>query len=270
MAKVNKETISSFLFGMERFRPSFFLGSANSLVLFARYLKESSNKSFWRPKAIISSAEVLTESDRHLVEEVFEAKVYDRYACREASVLASECSCHQGMHINAESIHLEFIRGNRKAKPGEVGEIIMTDLRNLAMPLIRYRIGDAGIPSDQSCRCGRGLPLMGMAAGRVTDFLVTSEGDLVSGCVLTVNLITKVPKLSQIQFYQDKVGKVLVKVVFRDTSVQDSVARLRELISHYLGKGTQIELLFVDEIPTEPSGKYRFTVSTLDPLQYVI
>ncbi len=269
MTRVNNRTIDAFLARMARYRPSFIMGYASALVLFARYLERHSEADFPRPRAIISSAEVLTSEDRALVERVYGCRVFDRYGCREASVLASECQEHRGLHVNAESVYMEFIRGGRPAKPGEVGEVVLTDLRNMAMPLIRYRIGDAGVPSGEACACGRGLPLMAMAAGRVTDFLVSAGGDLVSGIVLSTYLITKVPQLVQVQFRQEERGRITARVVLSGERGDESLSKLRGLMTDYLGSGTRLEVEEVDEIPREPSGKYRFTVSTLDPLSFI-
>lgn len=269
-SKVTHETMSEFIRSLSHYKPRHYLGYANSIVLFARYLKEKNLVGLIRPRSIISSAEVLTSEDRGLVESVFQCKVFDRYGCREASVLASECEAHNGMHMNAESVYLEFVRGYSHVGTGELGEILLTDLRNLAMPLIRYRIGDAGIPTDGTCSCGRGLPMMQMAAGRVTDFIVTSDRKLVSGVVLSTYLITKIDGLKQVQFYQDRPGQVMAKIVASDRFTNSHNQTLRRLIADFLGEEMQVDFESVDAIPKEKSGKFRFTISTLDPLEYVI
>ena len=65
-----------------------------------------------------------------------------------------------------------------------MGAVLVTDLLNGAMPLIRYRIGDMAAWADGPCPCGRGLPRLERVAGRVTDFLVGADGRLVSGVYL--------------------------------------------------------------------------------------
>ena len=67
------------------------------------------------------------------------------------------------------------------AKPGELGQVLVTDLLNLAMPLIRYRIGDMAIYDETPCKCGRSLPRLKKVAGRVTDFLVGRRREISVG-----------------------------------------------------------------------------------------
>ena len=114
-------------------------------MLFARFLRERGIRAY-RPQSLVTSAEMLEEEDRRTLEEVFGCPVFNRYGCREVSVIASECPAHSGLHVNAECLLVEIETPSGPADPGEVGAILVTDLLNLAMPLIRYRIGDLGAP----------------------------------------------------------------------------------------------------------------------------
>ncbi len=155
---------------------------------------------------------MLEPSARTLIEEVFGCRVFNRYGCREVSVIASECAEHAGMHVMAEGLYVEVVRGDRPAQPGELGAVLVTDLLNLAMPLVRYRIGDMAAVEDGGCACGRGLPRLRTVEGRVTDFLVGTDGRLVSGAALTVCVVAKRPTLGQVQLWQDRPGRVLYKI----------------------------------------------------------
>ena len=64
---------------------------------------------------------------------------------------------------------------------GEMGEIVITDLNNYAMPLIRYRLGDLAVATDKICKCGRGLPLLGDIEGRTQSILVGNSNQYVPG-----------------------------------------------------------------------------------------
>jgi phenylacetate-CoA ligase len=128
-------------------------------------------------------------------------------------VIASECDHHEGLHINADNLYLEFVKDGKNVGPGGVGEILITDLRNFGMPLIRYKIEDTGSPSDRVCGCGRGLPLMGMVAGRVTDFIVTPEGKIVSGVALATYMITNIKGVGQVQLVQNEMSALKIKLI---------------------------------------------------------
>src|SRR5262249_29218268 len=137
---------------------------------------------------------------------VFGCRVFNRYGCREVSVIASECPEHDGLHTMAEGLFIEVVKGARPAQAGEIGSILVTDLFNRAMPLIRYRIGDLGAWEEGTCACGRGLPRLRSVAGRVTDFLVGADGRLVSGVFLATYLVAQRPSLGQVQIHQEKAG----------------------------------------------------------------
>jgi phenylacetate-CoA ligase len=114
-------------------------------------------------KAVYSTADPLSESDRSFLMSAFDCPVYDVYGAREVGIVSWQCSdCTPGlMHLNVETAVLELVAGGEGgAASGEVGDIVLTTLYNRAMPLIRYRIGDKSLPTDERCSCGRGLPLL--------------------------------------------------------------------------------------------------------------
>ena len=53
-----------------------------------------------------------------------------------------ECEAHDGHHVVAEGYIVEILRDGKPALPGEIGEVVITDLNNYCMPFLRYRIGD--------------------------------------------------------------------------------------------------------------------------------
>ena len=265
---MTKATMESFVKQLVRYKPQYYLAYANAISLFARYIEQTGGARFPLPRAIYTSAEVLTAENRELIERVFGCPVFDNYGCREVSTIASECEKHNGMHVNAESVLLEIIKDGKAVADGELGEIVVTDLHNRVMPLIRYRVGDAGVAMEQSCSCGRGLPMMRMAAGRTTDFIVTPEGALVSGVVLSTYLITKLKNIRQVRFVQKQVETLLIQLVPEGDQDIDS-GQVKQLAAQYLGNSIQVELEQVGAIEAEKSGKFRFTISELDPLKHV-
>ena len=268
-AVFNESDALAFNERLKSYRPRCILGYANALVVFALMLKEK-NVTAYSPFSIVSSAEMLPLESRKIIEDVFGCKVFNRYGSRETSVVASECDRHEGLHLMAEGLHVELVVDGRHAKPGEMGEIIVTDLLNLPMPLIRYRIGDMASWSDKPCSCGRGLPMLAGLSGRVTDFLVTDNGSLCSGASLTALVVAYRPTLMQIQIDQERQGEV----VFRIASGQgnpvpdDDLDFIRAKSNIYLGKGTKVEFEFVDEIPKTASGKSLFSISKAAPYQF--
>src|SRR5262249_42787201 len=111
--------LAHFHEALKRFRPKVILAYAGAIVLFARYLQARQAMPY-QPRAIVTSAEVLEPANRALVEEVFGCRVFNRYGCREVSVIASECPEHDGLHTMAEGLFIEVVKGARPAQAGEI------------------------------------------------------------------------------------------------------------------------------------------------------
>ncbi|MDR1965059.1 MAG: hypothetical protein LBQ50_14905 [Planctomycetaceae bacterium] len=249
---------------LKRYQPPVLLAYANALSLFASFLKQR-GVSVYQPKGMITSAEVLRPEDRSLIEEVFGAPVFNRLGCREFSVIASECEQHCGMHIMAEGLYIELVRGSRHTEPGEPGEILVTDLLNEAMPMIRYRLGDTATWLSGTCSCGRSLPRIVNVSGRGTVVIGGMDGRFCSGVALATFIVSKRPSFCQIQIIQEERGRILYRVgCGHDKPLQQNdLDFLREQTELYLGKGIKIDYEYVDSIPHEASGKYLFSKSTV-------
>ena len=127
--------------------------------------------------------------------------------------------------------------------------------------MIRYKIMDRGILRSAPCPCGRGLPLLDVPGGRVTDFLITPQGARVSGVVIATYVITNLPGIQQIQFIQEHPDSVTVRLV-RGPEWNDSVLpALTARIHAFLSTAVRVDTVFVDHIAQESSGKYRFSIS---------
>ncbi|MBC8876217.1 MAG: phenylacetate--CoA ligase family protein [Planctomycetes bacterium] len=260
---VTESKMRSFHHALKRFRPKIIQAYAKSLALLAEYL-DSHNLEPYQPQAIVSSAEVLEPADRERIERVFGCPIFNRYGCREFSVIASECPEHNGLHTMGEGLYIEVVRGDRPARSGESGAILVTDLLNLAMPMIRYRIGDVGVLDESTCPCGRGLSRLQSVEGRITDFLVGNDNRLVSGVFLATYVVAKLPGLGQVQLHQDAPGHVLYKIAMGAASSvppKSDLGFLETETKRYLGDDTKVEYEFVRELPAEPSGKHRFCIS---------
>jgi phenylacetate-CoA ligase len=138
---------------------------------------------------------------------------------------------------------------------------VITDLSNFAMPLIRYQVGDMGVLSNRRCPCGRGLPLLESIEGREADYVVTAAGQMISGISLTENFAVLVPGVAQIQIVQEAVDRFLFRIVRDAAWSPASDAKIAELVRERFGSTTRARCEFVDVIPHEPSGKYRFCIS---------
>lgn len=256
---VSTTSVKEFARNWARVQPTLLYGHAHSIFVLAQYVKNLGCDKI-RPKGILSTSMMLLPHERELMERVFSCKVTDRYGCEEVSLIGSECEKHDGMHMNIEHLVIEFIKDDgTTAQPGEPGNIVVTDLMNRAMPFVRYRVEDVGVPLNRSCSCGRGLPLMGKVAGRVADFLVSKNGKRIAGISLIENTLTEMPGIDQMQIIQNSLDEMILNIVpgrlFSDTN--------QSTLSEYFKKvfpDTSVTINKVEEILPEPSGKYRFSI----------
>jgi len=259
--KMDMRAMAKFAARLRRRPPSLLFGHAHSLYLFAQFLKARAEADI-RPRGIISSAMVLHDWERRTIEEVFRCAVTNRYGCEEVGLIACQCELHEALHINADCVYVEVLRSDgTAAAPDEPGMIVVTDLVNRAMPIIRYQVGDMGVLSDRQCPCGRGLPLLEKVEGRIADYVVTPRGELISGISLTENFAVMVPGLAQLQIVQEEVDRFVFRIVKAPDFGQQSLETIRALVAERFGPGVRHECDFVDRIPQEPSGKYRFCIS---------
>ena len=259
---INEEQLYQFALKMQAFKPTMILAYTHVLYLFAKYL-ERHNFDI-RPKGLICSAETLTQDKRRVIESVFKCKLLNRYGSREVGLIASECQEQSGLHINAENVYLEIVKEGRHVRSGEIGEVIVTDLFNYAMPLIRYKIADVARASDRICSCGRGLPMIGSVEGRTTDFIITSEGKLIASAYFT-RLFYSENGVKQFQLIQEKKNKIVIKIVKSDSFSLDRMQEIRKKILSHIASTNEmiIDIEYVDRIQKFSSGKYRYVISNV-------
>ena len=258
--KMSEKEMLAFYQRQRRRKPTLLFGHAHSLFFFANFLKQKGLEPF-RPKGIISTCMVLHDFERKRIEETFGCKVFNRYGCEEVSLIACECEAHEGLHLNLNTLIVEFIRNGNPAKAGEAGAIVVTDLTNYGMPFIRYKVGDVGIPSANLCSCGRSLPLMESLEGRVADYVVTPDGSLISGISLTENFAMQLPEIKQLQIIQEKKDFMVFKVVRGETFSAGSEEKIKNLALERFGPQVSFKCEYVEYIPQEANGKYRFCIS---------
>jgi phenylacetate-CoA ligase len=249
---------------LRRRRPVLIDGYAESFNFLARHLRQGVLDGV-RPKGIVSSAQALPEQSRDAIEAAFGCRVFDKYGSREFSGIAYECEAHAGHHVVAENYIVEILKDGVPARPGEMGEVVVTDLNNFCMPLIRYRIGDLAMAMDpdEPCPCGRGLPRIGRIEGRVQAIIVGSNGTYMPGTFFQHLFKDYEHLVRQFQVVQHERGAMELKIVkgprFEPEAFGEVVATLRQ----FLGDDMRIDVVFVDRIPMVRTGKHQAAISHL-------
>lgn len=243
--------------------PDYFYGYVSMIAELARWYMETGRSLDVPPKAAITTSEVLSPDDRSVIEAAFGCRVYNEYGCGELGTIAHECE-YGRLHTSDENMVVEILDGDRPCVAGEKGEIVVTELNNIAFPLIRYRTGDFGALSEEPCPCGRTLGVLETIFGRAYDFIVAPDGRRFHAEFL-MYIFEEAQRhqvgISQFRVEQLALDRLSVSVVpassgFTSDDEAQLIARMQEL----LGAGMQVTISRVDRIPREASGKMRVIV----------
>lgn len=259
----NEQTLARYTRQLNTFKPDFFYGYVSMLTEYADYLLQNNITPHFRPKVIITTSEVLYPEQRRQLQKAFTCKrIHDEYGCGELGTIAHECEAGN-MHVSADNMIVEILNGDVPCKAGEVGEIVVTELRNYAMPLIRYRLGDFARFSDQVCPCGRTLPVIQEIKGRTYDTITLADGRKFHGEYFMYVMEEAEKKQLGIRKFQivqktltDIEVKILPSAIFSNKGAEFIIAGIKR----QLDSNITVAIKIVDDIPREKSGKMRLIV----------
>lgn len=230
-----------------------------------RYLEENQKERRFEIPKIISGGEYLSRRSKRDLEGMFNANVHNAFGTQEFGPIGIECPELSGMHVNTDYFIVEFVKDddNEPASPGEAGEVLITSLHNMLMPMIRYRIGDVAIPEDESqCSCGVHLPRIRDLQGRLDDGLVLRDSTRIPASAV-VNYFDSVLGLSDYQLIQSSQDRVLINLKQESNSngIEAAVGEfLRGLMKN---EDLKVEIQFWKDTDIPP--KYRPVMSRVLP-----
>jgi phenylacetate-CoA ligase len=259
------EALAAAVREIARFRPQVMVAYSSGAAALARFVIDQ-NLQAWEPFPVIVGAERLWPHDREVIERAF-GPAFESYGCREVMLIGSECELHEGLHTSMETMIVELLVTDpdgtvRPARPGESGEVVITDLHNLACPMIRYVTGDLAVAyAEQPCGCGRGLTKIGPIEGRVTETLRDGRGRPVGGLVFNILFGVMDHVARKFQVVQRSDGSIVMKVVPNGAPrLPDKAARaVHDFATKYL-PNTPFAIEYVDDIPLSAAGKRKVVI----------
>lgn len=237
---------------IQRYRPVLLYGYASAMSELARFIIASKMVMPRTLLGVYSTAEVLTETQRALMQQAFGCKVFNQYGCREVPNIAWECR-HGNMHVFADLVYLESVRIDDEDR------LLVTSLTNRLMPFIRYNIGDSGRLLEGECACGSPFPMMEMGMCRQNDLIRTRAGKSMHPAYFN-RLLYGQTQIRQYQWVQCELDRLTLNLVAAEKLDAGTLAGLTEKIHRDVSADIVLEVNYLDEIPRTVSGKHRFVI----------
>ena len=238
------------------YRPVLLQGYASILAAVARHIDDNRIPLPDTPIGVYSTAEVLYDWQRELMERVFRCKVYNQYGSREIPNIACECRLGN-LHVFTDMVYLEscLIDGEDR--------IILTSLTNRAMPFIRYENGDSGRLREDDCACGSPFPLMEIGLCRSNDHIRTRHGKRFHPSFFT-QLLYGLKDIRQYCFIQETPEKINLQLVTPAPLEREIENLLRARIRTEVAEEMVLEISYLPEIERTTSGKHRFVICKIN------
>lgn len=260
--RMSEKIILQYINQINRKKPKIIITYAQSIFEIVKYIKRK-NLEIFKIDSIITSAGVLSKKVKMLIEEVFGCRVYNRYGSREVGLIAMSCKESDKLHINMYHQYIEILNEyNEILGEHEKGNIIITNLINYGMPLIRYKIGDIGSIDKSTCNCGINLIRLEKVYGRTVGIFKNEKGELIDGEYFT-HLFYFMENLKKFQIIQEEINKITLFLVTVDNNhlSKEIEEDLKYKIKIVMGNNCEIIINYVSKIKVPKSGKFQYTIS---------
>ena len=239
-------------------------GYAESFEYIAKIINKKKIKNDFNIKAIISSAQSLTNQSKKNIENFFQTKVYDKYGAREFSGIAFENKEFNGHLINMESYIVELVKiSGSIEKSKNIGEIYITDLNNMVTPLIRYKIGDiAEITNYDLNKCELKFDRLGEIEGRVTSIVNLPNGKWMPGTFFAHFFKDYESYIDKYQIIQKSMELIEIYIVPTESYNENIEKNIRIKINQYI-KDIDIKFIIKDKIEMVRTGKFNSVLNLI-------
>ena len=254
---LNDKVIESLLDDWQNQRQPFgIIGYASALESISKYLRSNSISEFkTKVNSIITISETLDPMVKEHLTAVFGVQVVSRYSNVENGIIAQQPITNENyFEVNERSYFIETfdLNEDKPVANGSVGRIVLTDLYNFGMPMIRYDTGDIGMIKRED-----GKLVLEQLSGRKLDVLYNTAGSQVNALLVYKNM-WQYTELDQYQLIQK--GKKLYQIIISSSQPFQRNEKMIQEFKSYLGNDAEISIIQVNEIPLLSSGKRRKVV----------
>jgi phenylacetate-CoA ligase len=245
---------------LRRHDPHYLLSYPSNLLALTEHF-ERHGLALPRLREVRSVGETLTAEAAARLRAAWKVPVTDLYSTEEVGIVALQCPSGSGLyHLQAESVKVEILdEAGGPCAAGAAGRVVVSNLHNFAMPLLRYDLGDYA-EAGGACPCGRGLPTLKRVLGRRRNMLVLPGGERrwpLSG----LYEYRDIAPIRRAQMVQLDLGRVEMRLVSDRPVTRDEERRLTEVIHRWVGHPFQVSFKYLDAFPQKANGKFEDFIS---------
>lgn len=256
--------LTAYARAIRRHDAKLLIGYPSALATFGDFCRDRSIE-FPSLSAVVCSAEALQPFQRKSIEIGFSAPVFNRYGCREAGDIAQEVPGVQGLVVNSDRIYVEILdESGEPCGPETLGDIVITDLDNFGMPLIRYQMGDRGSWSAPGSNAVLPYPVLASVEGRSVDVVVAPSGKRIGGFFWTTLLRSR-PGIRAFRVVQDSISSISIQFIRMPGGPEIDVPYFERKIREKCGQEMEVEFEEVADFDIPPGDKFRLVKSTVEP-----
>jgi phenylacetate-CoA ligase len=194
---------------------------------------------------------------RARIEQAWGARVFDHSGLTEVGPVAIECPENPaGLHLLEADYIAEVVDppSGRPVPPGQVGELVLTNLGRWGSPVLRYRTGDLARLDPPPCPCGREFARLGGGIlGRTDDMIQVRGNNLFPSALEAV--IQRFPEVAEYRVQVKQTDHLAALHI----EVEPLTADVGRDVAQRIDQAIRQELLFrADVVAVAPGSLPRF------------
>lgn len=270
----NRKLLNSFLLTQDNMReyvkcinaekPKQIWTYADSIYQLAKFIIDNKTE-MYSPHNIITTAGVLYDEMRETIQKAFpDSRILNQYGSREAGAIGIEVNDQRGIRVFDHAVYMEiYNKETEKISQYDDGVILITNLMNLSMPLIRFNIGDEGKHEPVKEGMDGAYSVLSTLHGRVNSHIKRADGSVVHGEYFT-HIFYGRDWVENFQVVQHSYDSLEAFIVLQDgrTVNETDVQEMKHDIQIVMGD-CDITFTYCDSIPKLKSGKYQFVISEI-------
>ncbi len=251
-----KENMMKLVLIHNKIKPTVYWTYVDSIYEFSKFVLQEDIDLF-PPRFIVTTIGPLYSDQRDIIQQAFKCRVLNQYGSREVGLISYEDNPNSEMKVCFYNNLVELISldGSSDEK-----RIIVTNLNNYSMPLIRYDIGDIGIQGQKFFQFNdlRSYFTIKNVVGRTLGFFKKNDGTLIHTHYMIEQLFYK-DWIKQFQIVQKDYDSIVFRIVLNNEPKKKDLEKIKRETRFLMGEECKISFAFVDEIKPTQSGKYIYT-----------